>query len=378
MSEESDPWRLFNVAALDAPSSGFVGRRREILALANAFRNGTRVVLLTGEAGMGKTALGRVFADLAVGQFRKGIRFGHPGRIDLLDQLRKPALPTGGGERGLFVADQDGPWDGELRQAFRRFVQMDRTNDLLVTSREAVEIYPESQITVPLGPFSRMEAHEFLRRRLGEVPAAHADQLYEELSGHVLSTEVAATALQRKIIGWDFLFEGFRDFDRPGIVDPQGEPLPPGCAEEARIIVDVASTNRKILERLQSDPRAFWTLPPRRFEEVIAEILGRHGYEITLTPPTRDGGFDLYAASNGALGRFLFLVECKRYVPPNKVGVEIVRSLHGVVKQKGATAGVVVTTSFFSQAAEEFRQQVVHELTFHDYLALQGWLKSLK
>ena len=378
MSDQINYWRFFNIGVLDLPSSGFVGRRQEILSLADAFQSNTRVVLITGGAGMGKTTLAMTFADLAVGQFRGGIRFNHPDRDELLKQLRKVDDPHPYEGRSLFIADQDGPLDGDLRRSFRLFIQSNRTSDLLLTSREAVEIYPESQITVPLGPFSKSETYEFLRRRLGSVPTAHAERLYDELSGHVLATELSTAMLQGNVVGWDSLFQGFRDFDQPGMVDPTGQPLPSGGTEEARIIVDVTNTNREILRRLQSDPSLFWSLPPRRFEEIVAEILGRHGYEVTLTPPTRDGGFDLYAASRGALGRFLFLVECKRYVPPNKVGVEVVRSLHGVVKQKAATAGAIVTTSFFSQDAEEFRQQIVHELTFHDYLVLQKWLKELQ
>lgn len=56
----------------------------------------------------------------------------------------------------------------------------------------------------------------------------------------------------------------------------------------------------------------------------------------------------IYAARKEGLGQFLYLIECKRYVRPNKVGVKVVRSLHGVLQSERATAGAIVTTSFFT------------------------------
>ena len=112
----------------------------------------------------------------------------------------------------------------------------------------------------------------------------------------------------------------------------------------------------------------------RKFEELVAELLSRKGFKVELTPPSKDGGFDMYAAKSDTLGRFLFLVECKRYSQTNKVGVNIVRALHGVVQDKKANAGVVVTTSFFTAGAKEFQDRHKFQLHLHDYLELRRWL----
>ncbi|MCE5319179.1 MAG: restriction endonuclease, partial [Parachlamydia sp.] len=117
-----------------------------------------------------------------------------------------------------------------------------------------------------------------------------------------------------------------------------------------------------------------YSLDPRKFEELVAEMLSQRGYEITLTPPSKDGGLDMYAARKDDLGSFLYLVECKRYTPPTKVGVSIVRSLYGVVQQKQANGGIVVTSSFFTKGAKEFQENVPHQMHLRDYLALQKWL----
>ena len=109
--------------------------------------------------------------------------------------------------------------------------------------------------------------------------------------------------------------------------------------------VGLCHLGKACLSLLDKSPDLLFQLPSRRFEELVAEILEKQGYEVDLTPASGDGGFDMYAAKKDGLGNFLYLVECKRYTPPNKVGVEIIRAVNGVVQAKQATAGAVVTTS---------------------------------
>jgi restriction system protein len=51
-----------------------------------------------------------------------------------------------------------------------------------------------------------------------------------------------------------------------------------------------------VIEILKNDPALSRQLPPRRFEDIVGELLEKQGYGITLTPAMRDGGFDIYAA----------------------------------------------------------------------------------
>jgi len=154
------------------------------------------------------------------------------------------------------------------------------------------------------------------------------------------------------------------------------ELLPPQTRQSPKLYLEVADFNAEIFARLSREPALIRTLSPRRFEEFVAELLTQQGYEVSMTPPTKDGGFDLYAARKEGLGSFLYLVECKKYTPPNRVGVEIVRSLHGVVQAKRATAGALVTTSFFTKGAAEFQRELGYQLHLHDFNAIKGWLHS--
>ena len=164
------------------------------------------------------------------------------------------------------------------------------------------------------------------------------------------------------------------DFRHPGILGPDGLPITREELQGSRIITDLVSTNEKILKMVRKDPSSMYSLSPRQFEELVAELLHEQGYEIALTPPTNDGGFDMYAARKDGLGEFLYLVECKRYAPARPVGVDIVRALYGVVQRMHANAGVIVTTSRFTKGAEAFQKTVRYQLSLRDYLHLQQWL----
>jgi hypothetical protein len=171
--------------------------------------------------------------------------------------------------------------------------------------------------------------------------------------------------------------EAPRDFSRSGIVDLDGRPLTQEDLQGRRIITDVISANEQILRRIRQDPRAMYNLSPREFEQFVAELLEKQGYKVVLTPATNDGGFDMYAARKNGLGEFLYLVECKRYAPAHPVGVDIVRSLYGVVERERASAGVLVTTSRFTKGAIAYQQSLRYRLSLHDYLHLQQMLRGI-
>jgi restriction system protein len=77
------------------------------------------------------------------------------------------------------------------------------------------------------------------------------------------------------------------------------------------------------------------------------------------------------------IGTFLFLVECKRYNPPKKVEVEVVCALYGTVQQKNATAGIIATTSFFTNDAIVFQRDVKYQMSLRDYFAIKKWLQLI-
>lgn len=140
----------------------------------------------------------------------------------------------------------------------------------------------------------------------------------------------------------------------------------------------VSSVNTELLNKIKNDPRLLYKISSRQFEEIVAELLIERGFEVKLTKATCDGGVDIYVAQNNLLGSFLYLVECKQYSPEHKVGVNVLRSLYGSVEAKNATAGILVTTSYFSKPAITFQQPLTHKLSLVDFNILSDWLNSLK
>lgn len=77
-------------------------------------------------------------------------------------------------------------------------------------------------------------------------------------------------------------------------------------------------------------------------------------------------------------GACFTIVECKRYAPTNKVGVDVVRAIHGVTQAERATKGVIVTTSSFTKDAIAFASPLKYGIGLHDFEALKSWLEGFR
>lgn len=140
----------------------------------------------------------------------------------------------------------------------------------------------------------------------------------------------------------------------------------------------VKEIDSELLTYLSRHPQKMYSLHPRGFEDLVAKIFRHHGYKVTLTQETRDGGFDFRGILVDGLGTpFLTCVETKRYAKDRPVGVSVVRGIYGIIAAKGASRGVIVTTSRFTRDAKAFQQTVSDILTLYDYNDLTRWLGEL-
>jgi HJR/Mrr/RecB family endonuclease len=147
--------------------------------------------------------------------------------------------------------------------------------------------------------------------------------------------------------------------------------------EQNKIITDFRSVNKSYLDLLKKNPHSMYGLTPREFEEFTAEMFEKLGYSVTLTKETHDGGKDLMILRSSILGNFLIYTECKRNSPDRPVGVRVVRELLGSITADGATAGVIVTSSYFSPEAITFTEQVKHKMSLIDFNGLNTFLTKL-
>lgn len=143
-------------------------------------------------------------------------------------------------------------------------------------------------------------------------------------------------------------------------------------------IIQVSSlVSEKLVQYFLANPSYLQTMNHRDFEELIAEVFDGFGYQVELTKRTRDGGRDIVAiAGRNQLVSSKYLVECKRYKASNKIGIQPVRSLFGVLHDEGATKAILATTSSFTKDANDFIERNKWVLEGRDFEGILQWLEK--
>lgn len=358
--------------------------REELRALAEYFRDrSVPGVFLTGRSGSGKSTMAQAFINEAADLFPGGIDAidGQLGRDSDLERWlqgepSKPSLLVVDEFPSLTAKRQVDVLTKATRNEFRQVLLVAQLIDFDYSRIDLTRNFR----TLELRELTRSEFFELARRMAVEsnshpLSIAELDRIYELSQGHPL---YAYNILRAGRAEGGAIIEGLtsylRNFYTPGILGPDGSPISRSGTD--KIIVEIKSTNDELLKRLKNDPELIRNLSPRQFEEIVADLLQDMGYHVELTPASRDGGLDMYAARKDGLGKFLYLVECKRFIPPTKVQVGIVRSLYGVLNEKRANAGAIVTTSFFTSGAMEFQKKIEHQMKLHDYVELQRWISD--
>jgi restriction system protein len=157
-----------------------------------------------------------------------------------------------------------------------------------------------------------------------------------------------------------------------------------GYADESPVYrpasnIIVRDISDEVLSHVQKHPEVLYVASPRTLEEICASIFRNHGFSADLTPPTKDGGYDIIAVKHNKLtGSEVYLVECKRYAPHRKVTLGVVRGLYGIVCSEDATKGIIITTSSFTRGAQEFAEKHSGRLSLRDFESLTDWLRELE
>lgn len=111
----------------------------------------------------------------------------------------------------------------------------------------------------------------------------------------------------------------------------------------------------ELIDRISKDKKFMYKISPRDFEKVVEQVFRDEGFDTRLTQQTRDGGVDIIATKTDPFGEsIVFYIECKRYASQNKVNVELIRELFGVMQADRVNKGYLITTSDFSKDAREF------------------------
>ncbi|MET9879748.1 restriction endonuclease [Actinacidiphila glaucinigra] len=96
-------------------------------------------------------------------------------------------------------------------------------------------------------------------------------------------------------------------------------------------------------------------LDPTEFEHLVRRLFEAIGLKAWVTQASRDDGIDAVATNEDPIIGGLCIIQAKRY--KNVVPAEAVRALAGVMHDKAAAKGILVTTSWFGTASKDFAQR---------------------
>jgi restriction system protein len=354
----------------------FFGREKETEWLFNRAGRRGRPIVICGSAGIGKTALLRHFlasvrtpspplvwtlsADPNEAVPHKGMA-ELSARIDALPRDRNPA-------EIIAIDDAEGLSDREMSSVARRIFNIKRIETLIFVTRRTPGIFADE--TLELGLLPRSTSEDILRGLLG------ADFPQDRLTLAAMSARLPITATMLGLLLQGRTPDEVNRLMHGRIYDLEEGLLVPRKELIKEVRPRIILTNQSLMSQLQRQPRSVFDLPPRRFEELIAELLSDLGYEVELTPATRDGGKDILAYMTAPHGRVLCLVEAKRYRHDRPVGVELVRQLYGTLVDADASCAMMVTTSSFSPDARSFQQKHQYKLTLRDYGHVVQWIQG--
>lgn len=140
----------------------------------------------------------------------------------------------------------------------------------------------------------------------------------------------------------------------------------------------IKSVSDELLSRLAYFPEERFKLNPRLFEETVAELLSKMGYEIQLTPHSGDKGRDIIAYYNTPIASMLMLVECKRYAAHRLVGPEPITRLWSRMFDDHANMAMVITTSGFQSVAQKTAKDRGYQISLKDGQDFIRWIDSLR
>ena len=355
----------------------FTGREAEVAMLkTRVIDERKRIVLVTGDYRIGKTSLVMYFADRYQDVFDGKKEFFN---LDMLQQ-RFPELKK---DTKLAIFDDlENDHYPEMRGRLLTFIDQNPDLQYLVTTRTSDPI---------------LDRHVDYELKLLPVTHDHTlELLIRELKYHFPENEIVklVTLTQGQPYIIDLLLFHLRDLRRPytlaeiqqiifqnikiaGFHDKGGNIVTSENPIFHQVKSDIQIVNSNALQWLKMRPENMYKLKPREFEELMAELMVKRGYKVDLTQPTRDGGKDLIVARHDDFGNFIYYIECKQYDAKNAVGVNLVRELMGAVHADQVTAGIMITSSYFSPDAIAYSKRVKHQMSLVDFIKLREWLNKI-
>jgi len=353
----------------------FIGRQAELEYLKTRIVNEKRRVgLLTGNNATGKTWLILYFVSYFLPELKPLTEF-----IDFYDNYR--VLPELKADTQLVIVDGLAyDFNKQINNQVLHYIdQYPDKQFILVSPHENELVNKHINYKLRLNNLSKEESlsmvTKLLEKKLGTQQAVKLISLTE---GNPYLINLLSNYLNDSYRNYTFdnlIAMVYEKIQVSGITDKFGQSLTHTSQTFKSIVSDIQIINTSFLDQIKQHPEGIHKLLPREFEEMVAELMYKRGYTVDLTKATRDGGKDLIIAQNKDIGNFIYYVECKRYSPENPVGVHLVRELGGTVLADRVTAGIMITSSYFTKKAVEYSHKLEHQISLVDFIKLKEWLK---
>lgn len=338
-------------------------------------------VVMYGEQGIGKTALLETFKEINPAAYLsitllRGYEIENDDSLLapwLLSRLRRPSMNAF--PELLIIDDFDQVLSKSIREKVASILKDGRKWGfrVILSARKQIneKVFENNAHVMRLRGLNENDV-----RRLADFFTERSDKhpdlimtVRDMLSEYKGNPAVILSHLTMLVTPDDFLYRNpfiIEELEQPKLIIEQTPPL----------ITDLRMVNQRILDRIGRRSEAMRDLTPRQFEELVAELFIEKGYDVELTQQTRDGGKDLIIMNRSDIGNFMVYAECKHYRPDRPVGVDIITQLLGRINFDRATAGMVVTSSYFSPDAKDFQSQIEHQMSLIDYVKLSSWIEQ--
>ena len=193
------PLKTISNTNLPRPASSFVGREREVAAVAGLIRDGARLVTLTGPGGTGKSRLAIEAAAELVPETKAGVFWvGLAAERDpalVVERIARTLGATGDlaahiGERELLLLLDNFEQVVEAASCLTGLLEACANLRFVVTSRELLNV--RGEVEYPVLPLASDEAVDLFVGRSGGVREPRVAELCRRLDNLPLAIELAA------------------------------------------------------------------------------------------------------------------------------------------------------------------------------------------
>ncbi|WP_273565872.1 restriction endonuclease [Maribacter halichondriae] len=351
----------------------FVGRNSELdLLTKGIIKNQEKLTAISGNNATGKTSLWRVFLEQNKQLLNDKVEvvYGNHFSSEFPDISNRIQL--------VIVEDLSFEFNNALEQKIQNYISKYPSKQFILVGayKDKLEKFKPSS-HIHLSPLRLNDSTSLLFSLVNrEIPEKDINRITNLTKGNPFLIRLVSEYLNNNKYNLNQILGLISDnINLKGLI-LNNQDIVATSPEFKLITNDIKIVNQSILDSIRRNPNNVYDLSPRQFEEMVAELMTKRGYNVDLTKATRDGGKDLIIANHTDIGNFIYYVECKKFAPNRPVGVNLVRELAGTIHTDRVTAGLMITSSYFSPDAIQLSEKIKHQMELIDFVRLKEWIKN--